>query len=159
MTLEQISELANIVGVVVIVATLIYLAIQTKQNTDAIQSSVRQAMLSEDVELLQNVIERPFLNNRTNLTPEQEVQVTAQLIAFIRTRESHWLQYRSGVLDEATWLSYRSAMPVSVFNSAFGRKVWQTHQFDEEFVESVNAWIKGIEIQDSEVMFPGTQLV
>ena len=47
MTLEQYAYLAEIIGVIAIVVTLIYLAVQTKQNTAAVQSSVRQAMLSE----------------------------------------------------------------------------------------------------------------
>ncbi len=44
MTLEQYAYLAEILGVIIVVVTLIYLAIQTKQNTTAVQSSVRQTI-------------------------------------------------------------------------------------------------------------------
>jgi hypothetical protein len=31
-------------------------------------------------------------------------------VAFFRTRENYWLQYRSGALDHETWESYRSVL-------------------------------------------------
>jgi hypothetical protein len=31
-------------------------------------------------------------------------------VAFFRTRENYWLQYRSGDLDHETWESYRSVL-------------------------------------------------
>ena len=41
MTLEEIASIAEIVGVIMIVVTLVYLAIQTKQNNDFLASQAR----------------------------------------------------------------------------------------------------------------------
>ena len=148
------SAIAEVVSSVAILLTLMYLAIQTQQNTDAIQGSVRQAMLSEDRESVYKVIDYPFLNQRTGLTEEQKVQLSHYLIAFLRMRENHWLQYQNGVLDEATWKAYRAPLVVVIFSSEFGRTLWQLYSelgiFDSGFVDSTNAWVAGLKIQDSE---------
>ncbi len=166
MKLKEYALWAEIISAIAIVISLIFVGLQVRQsasetalNTNAIQSTVRQAILSEDRESLYIVIEYPFLNKRTNLSPEQEIQLTAFLVALIRMRENHWLQFQNGVLDEATWLSYRFPLLRSVFSSEFGRNVWQENAFDPVFVESINEWVNGLTIVDSDVMFIGTELL
>jgi hypothetical protein len=48
MTLEQVSYLAQIIGGVVVIATLIYLSIQVRQGTEALRSDTRQAAMNND---------------------------------------------------------------------------------------------------------------
>ena len=43
MTLDQIANIAEITGVVIVVITLIYLSVQLHQNTQALNSSSAQA--------------------------------------------------------------------------------------------------------------------
>ena len=126
------SAIAEILGAVAVVVTLLYLsaqtrylATQTQQNTAAIQASVRQAMLSEDRESLYKIIEYPFLGRACGLTEEQKVQTRAYLFAFLRMRENYWIQYRNGVLDESTWESYKQPLSSVVLDSEFGRNLWR----------------------------------
>jgi hypothetical protein len=137
---EKWSAISQILGTAALVVTLVYLAVQTDQNTAAIQATVRQAMLSEDRESLYKLIEHPFLNDRCGLTDEQRIQMRAYLLAFLRMRENHWLQFQRGVLDEATWRSYQAALPGVVLSSEVGRAVWEQSEsvFDQTFVASVN---------------------
>lgn len=141
------SSIAEIFSAAAILVTLAYLAVQTRylavqteQNTAAIQATVRQAMLSEDRESLYKIIEYPFLGGRCDLTDEQEIQTRAYLIAFLRMRENHWLQFQRGVLDEATWQAYRAPLSTVVLNSELGRDIWVSsrYTFDREFVASVD---------------------
>ena len=60
MNWEALGTIAEIIGALVVVGTVMYLAIQTRQHTLAVQASVRMAMLSEDRELLFKNIEFPF---------------------------------------------------------------------------------------------------
>lgn len=53
MTLEDYAYLAEIVGVILIIASLIYVARQVQQNTELLRSSSRQALLSNDHEAVQ----------------------------------------------------------------------------------------------------------
>ena len=127
------SAIAEILGAVAVVVTLLYLsaqtrylATQTQQNTAAIQASVRQAMLSEDRESLYKIIEYPFLGRACGLTEEQKVQTQAYLFAFLRMRENYWIQYQNGVLDESTWESYKQPLSSVVLDSEFGRNLWRS---------------------------------
>ena len=162
MTLEHYAYIAEIVGVIVITATLAYLAIQTRQNTAAVQSSVRHAVLEADRESLRLVMEYPSLNRVTDLTEDEETRLKAFLIHFLRTREHHWQQYENGVLDEGTWAVYRDALIPVMFSSRYGRAYWASpigsQQFLPRFVEHVNEWIQGIDVPDRDNMFPDIEV-
>jgi len=157
------SAIAEIFGAIAVLATLAYLAIQTRylavqteQNTVAVQASVRQEMLSTELEFLGREIEFPSLarigRNGQAPTSEDRTRLNAYLLSFLRIRESQWLQYRSGALDERTWRSYSAAIPL-VFNQEERRRWWylrslgfaETGEFDSEFVEVVSNLIPAIE--------------
>jgi hypothetical protein len=151
MKLDQLSGVAEIVSAVAIVVTLVYLAIQTRQlafqteqNTLAIQAEVRQATLADDSEFLREELDHPSIMIRRSgdgLSDEDLVRLNAHLIQFARLQESHWLQHKSGAMDERTWLTYRTAIP-AFLSTEFVRS-WFRHraargEFDPEFAEMVN---------------------
>jgi len=135
------SAIAEILSALAIVVTLAYLAIQTQQNTTAIQASVRQAMLSDDWELIRAQIEYPILfisrAGNADMSDEELVRLNSYLVGFVRTQENRWLQYQNGVIDERTWGTYAAAIP-SIFSSDFVRAWFLNRaargEFDEDFV-------------------------
>jgi len=156
MKLEKLSALAELVSAVAIVVTLGYLAVQTRQNTTAVQAAVRQSMLVEDRELLFKTMEFPFFAageyNGRELTRDEEVRLISYLIAFVRTRENEWLQYQNGVIDEATWATYRVPMQI-ILSQPFSRHWWevraQAGEFVEGFVNDVNDLLADMPIQSA----------
>lgn len=52
----------------------------------------------------------------------------------------YWIQFRNGVVDEATWQIYGQPLAGLVLDSDFGRSLWGTIRFgfDEEFARSVD---------------------
>ena len=126
MRVEKIAAVAEIVSSVAIVVTLAYLAIQTQQNTLAIQASVRQDMLESDRALLFLQVENPSITiaraTDIDLTDEDVVQLASYLTAVVRVRENQWLQYQNGVIDERTWLSYRT--PIGAVLSTERTRSW-----------------------------------
>ncbi len=62
MELQKLASIAEISSAAAILVTLVYLAIQTNQNTEAIQANTLQAMFSLDQELLNVVIESPEID-------------------------------------------------------------------------------------------------
>ena len=149
MNWQALGTIAEIIGALVVVATVIYLAIQTRQHTLAVQASVRQAMLSEDRELLFKQMDFPFTTSPNYGTPkrakelsdDQLVQLTCWLMALMRTRENYWLQYQSGAIDEATWNTYLVPLRVSL-SSHVGRSLWNNlstnGMYNPGFVNTVN---------------------
>jgi hypothetical protein len=141
MKLEKLSAAAELISSVAIVVTLGYLAIQTRQNTVAIQATIRQAMLTDDREMLFQQIDHPSLvaarAGDAGLSDDELVQLASYLIASVRVRENQWLQFQNGVIDEQTWLTYRAALR-AVFDTEFVRAWWRNRssrgEFDEGFV-------------------------
>jgi len=146
MKLEKLSAMAELVSSVAIVVTLGYLAIQTQQNTTAIQANVRQAMLADERELLFKQMDYPFVSptngyDGRELTREEQVQLDSWTLAFLRVRENQWLQFQNGVIDEATWDTYRFAIPY-VLTTENGRSLWEARsvrgEFDDGFIRNVD---------------------
>ncbi|KPK61740.1 MAG: hypothetical protein AMS21_09120, partial [Gemmatimonas sp. SG8_38_2] len=61
MSLEQYAYLAEIIGVVVVTVTLIYLAVQVRQGADLLRSESRQAQVANDQEGVYKFVEHPEL--------------------------------------------------------------------------------------------------
>jgi hypothetical protein len=156
MNWEAVSAISELVGSGAILVTLIYLALQIRQNTASVQASTRQALLQEDQLFISRGMDDPeliLLRFKPDLSDEEKVRVNTYLITFFRIRESNWLQYRSGVLDEATWASYRGAL--TAFASARVR-AWLDSDliapmFDPEFLSMVKEFLAGCPDRDRPV--------
>ena len=152
MKVEKLSAVAELVSSIAILATLGYLAIQTQQNTQAIQATVRQSMLTEDRELLFWQFEYPWLDmisiDEREFSPDELFQVRAFLTAFFRSRENQWLQLQAGVIDEVTWSTYRSPL-ANVLRSEVVRENWRFRvergEFTAGFVAEVDRMLAEIE--------------
>jgi hypothetical protein len=59
MNWKMIAAIIQVIGVLIVDATIIYLAIETKQNTDAILANSRQILLEGDLELLSKDMDYP----------------------------------------------------------------------------------------------------
>ena len=133
------SAIAEILSSVAIVGTLIYLAVQTRQNTDAMQASTQQTMLMADLAVLDLAPNRN-LSSRVVLTDDEKVELETFLIALVRSREFEWFQYRRAQLGQDLWESYLQGL---VSNLSYPRtRAWWGYvsksAFDREFVATVN---------------------
>ncbi len=161
MKLKKWALIAEIVGAIAIVVSLLFVGLQIQQsteetalNTKAIQASVRQSILHEDIQGLYLYLDHPFLNKRIGIEPEEVVQIKAQILAFIRMREILWLQYRDGLLDEETWFSYRQPLTNVVFQSQFGRYVWSVSGFSPAFRAYIDEWVGSLDLPDRDSVLP-----
>ena len=81
MNLDQIANLAEIIGVTLVIASLIYVAKQLRQNTNAIHAQTRQAVLVAAQSELFAVMENPDLVisivKMDSLTPEEHVRLNS----------------------------------------------------------------------------------
>lgn len=121
MTLEQYAYVAEIIGVVLIVASLVYVARQLRQNTDAQLATSRQSMLAADLNLLSKSMDYRDAAGGLGQSPE-EVQFQSWIVSFLRVREFAWYQYRNGILDQTTFESYMAPIGV-VFESPEARAI------------------------------------
>ena len=155
MPIEQLANIAEVFGIILVAVTFIFLALQMRQNTAAIQANGRQATLNEDSQFLYRVAENPVLElnmYKPELTDAEKVQLHFFVSAFFRVRELNWFQYQSGVLDEATWESYRKAIGAYLRTPRW-RNWWQHAApafYDEGFAAPVNELIADEPIVESD---------
>ena len=145
--LREYALVSEIVSAIAIVCSLIFVGVQVRQsaaetaaNSEAIQSSVREAMLQTETTLLLYAGEHGLMSS--DPSPEQLSQWQAVSVAIIRARENAWLQHRNGILDDATYLSYRDAFIKNLADDRF-RQYWRevTSSYDliPGFVEDIDS--------------------
>jgi hypothetical protein len=140
------SAISEVLSSVAIVATLIYLTIQTQQNAAAIQANSRQAIVETDLQILEGSMNHPEMwaaRYKPELTLEEKVYLEGFLIALVRTREHQWLQYQNGVLDEQTWESYLKGLSGNL-SWPRTRGWWEFakhREFDDRFVDYIDQYL------------------
>ena len=74
---------------------------------------------------------------------ESKIRLWSYLMAFMRSREHHWFQYRNGALDHDAWTAYQGAIPVEL--GAERARAWWTNmgrdQMAPPFAELVDTLI------------------
>lgn len=145
MTLEQIASVAEIIGVVLVIASLIYVAQQLRQNTAMMRAESRNAVHHSKQQELFSLLEYPevwrALANRD--LDDEGIRMSIWLTASIRAREHEWFQLSHGALDRSAWETYSSALTVALANER-PRAWWDGAKsaFDKEFVAMVDNLLK-----------------
>jgi hypothetical protein len=133
-----VSTVLELVGVVVVIATLWYLALQIRLNTKALLTSTRQGLLDSDLALISDyithAIDPHLIGDDVKLTPEDERRLTWIIVKAIRIREFAWHQYKSGLLDVDSWQSYMAPVP-GIFSTKRGKAVLEFYTGDNEFMQ------------------------
>ena len=112
-TLEFSQLLGNygeFVGAIAIVVTLIYLAVQLKQNTASVRASAYQAWVAANVDInvaMSNPAQSEMIGkgdmDPTNLTDESFAGFLMLHMAMMQMAQSTDYLYRSGSLDRELW--------------------------------------------------------
>jgi len=146
--LQEYALIAEIIGGVAIVASLIFVGVQLRQNTIATQGNTRNELIAADLAVLlaPNGTDAAIaLRSLDDITEEQAVEAVIYLTALLRVREFVWLQYRSGLLDHDTWQAYLSGIS-SNFNNPRARRYWEMSKagFDPQFVAEVDKFLVNV---------------
>ncbi len=144
MNWTKASAIAEIFSSVAILATLVYLTIEIGQNRAILQANSRQAQQAADSESLSQVLDAPelWLNvSNPDMTDSDKVKLSAYLISFVVRRQTAWLQYQAGALDEATWAGNDFGL-IDILSYSESRKWWEFYNsisaFDPSFSEYIS---------------------
>ena len=129
MNWTALSTIVDFLGALAVLVTLVYLAVQTRQNGEAIRANTRQAILASDQELLTSMRDDPeleLMRFKADLTDLEMIRLSFLYLTFARMRESNWFQYQNGVLDPSAWESYRNSI-VAMYSTPNGIKWWKRY--------------------------------
>ena len=145
MTLSDLGNIGELVGAIAVLVTLIYLAIQLRQNTLAIKAQTYQEVYRDLRENLMH-LDRDFIERSIegNLTVADRAYYDLFLLVSLRAYENWWNHYNYGTITEDVFLAYISHMR-KMFESDdamiwYGR-VKETHDFTPGFLEFVNGYL------------------
>lgn len=122
------------------VVSLLYVAVQLRQNTKAIVASSRQGALHSEVQLVTDymvpAVDPHLIDDEARLSPENERWFTWLIVKALRIRESAWRHFEAGTLDEESWQSYMAPAP-GVFSSNRTKAVLAFYVGSPEFMQII----------------------
>ena len=146
MTLQDWSNLAQVIGALTVVISLFYVGFQIKTNTSAVRSATAQAIhnnyadwymnLMGDAELTRTVLKG--VRDYSSLDDGEKAQFIATFMAFMSFSQNAFYQWREKALSP--WLWHGWELHVMNFLSAPGGKgFWKErgYVFGEEYRDYV----------------------
>lgn len=149
-TLENLANVGELVGGFAVVVSLIYLAIQIRQNT----ANIRSATLATNTEIWSSMLTQvahPDFNEsyllgssgKPDLKPHQLLQFYLICRAIFVAFESQFYQHQQGTLDSEIYLGYERSTKNQILSLPGFQAYWRatSHEFSPDFVERVDQLI------------------
>ena len=138
-------ETAEVIGVLGVIASLVFVAFEIRQNTNAVQSATIQALSEQSYDTVRLTIEVPEAREalraarENKLSEEQKELFDLMLSAALRLHQNRYLQVRLGVLDEATSLEIGVG---GIYRIPYFREFWSKNRSNyspgfQEYVDRV----------------------
>ena len=159
MNWEALGAIGDLVGAVAVVATLVYLAIQVRQNTRAMQAQTRDSMTTKQMMISGWVATNRPLADAYNLATigklqpgTAEVRMYAMLqMGIWREWENSLYQYEEGLFQEGEFAPRRTRWLRSMQSPA-ARDLWRStrDEFSPRFRAEIDKIVSEIEPQDKD---------
>ena len=144
MTIQDLGSIGELIAAIATIATLLYLAIQIRQNTKSVQSTNYSTWMDaihginhvhlEIAEFLDDA-----LNARRELTPEEFWKWHIHQAQFFYAIEAAYLFHMNGTVDDQFFESRMRSGKYSL--TLPGSRAWWTewaeHLYDERFIDYV----------------------
>jgi hypothetical protein len=150
MTLSQLANIGELLGGIAVVASLVYLAIQIRQNTRTVRGSTlhqnTDLWISVFLRLAEPGAARAYVAGMTanpDIQPLHYTQFFFICRAMFLGDENQYYQMRQGVLDPETYAAYQRSISAQFLAFRGFRVWWQQSRsvFSPSFVEHIDAMI------------------
>ena len=141
MTLSDLGSLGEFLGAIAVVFSLIYLALQVRQNTNAMRASTYLGLTDGWQNFLMGLEERDFelmskaIQEPSSVTETELLRIYYRVRVTLRRYENDYFQYRSGNFDPAAWEGYWRSIQQDTLANPLIVAMWklQRTHFDENF--------------------------
>jgi hypothetical protein len=150
MTIEQLGNMGEFIAAIATVITLIYLAIQLKQNTRALKATAFQNVSSEMGKNVDNIIDNGELADICikgmfepgELTASEKLRLTSVYVSTMRRLESVYVQFTLGTMEHAHKKGFEKSM-IPLLQLPFGKQWWEEAKaaYFEPFVRHIDEQI------------------
>lgn len=147
MNWDAIGAIGENIGAFAVVISIIYLAVQIRQNTKTLAANTAQAVTDSAVDALMRVAESHDLSSVAaktfagdkSLTGVEQMQLQLVLRSLFCNFENYFYQHRRGYFEDEIWAGDKLVIFDQLSTEAF-REWWDTNSrlFGKSFVEFVN---------------------
>jgi hypothetical protein len=142
MNLTDLANIGQVIGALAVVVSLIYVALQIRQNTNAVRSATAQTvhehfanwyhLLASDPELSQ--IAANGLRDYSSLSEAERVRFIATFMSFLSYSQNAFLKWRDKLLAPQLWLGWEFVI-MNLVCAPGGQALWKerAYMFGEEF--------------------------
>jgi len=166
MTLSQLADIGQFLSGIAVVASLVYLAIQIRQNTRTVRGSTlhqnTDLWISVFLRLTEPSAARAYVAGMTaspGIKPLHYTQFFFICRAMFLAYENQYYQMRQGVLDRETYAAYQRSISAQFLAFRGFRVWWQQSRsvFSRSFVEHIDAMIANTPVADPGAFLRGWQ--
>ena len=143
MDVQELGSIGELVGAIATVATLAYLAFQIRQNTLHARAYAQRDILSEVIADNQRCAQvapltRRGLSEFASLNPDEQFEVSANLVSLTTRFEASLRLYRAGLLDDVLFQAHRG-WALAWITTPGGREWWDlmAHNYSEDVREFI----------------------
>ena len=136
---ENLKDFVEIIGVVAIVVSLVFVGLEVRQNTNAVKSTVVQAVAQQSYDSIVLIIENDNLRMAQwavqGAPPDEQRQLLSLYYsALIRIQLNRYMQAQLGVIDLDTVLNLGGSS--GIYDHRSFREWWSLRRenFDPEFI-------------------------
>lgn len=147
MNWEAVTAISEIVGAAGVIGSLIYLAMQVRQNTKVARAATRQAIAGDMQALSSDLIGGDDMArifhahiNGGAIEPHEEVRLQSRAYRDFHFWDNAHYQYREGMLSSEEWRGIRENLKQLVLYVPAYREYWEREQdvFPERFRTAVS---------------------
>src|SRR5437899_11243050 len=114
MNLNDLANIGQVIGALAVVISLIYVALQIRQNTNAVRSATAQSvhehfanwyhLIAADAELAR--IAANGLRDYASLSEQDKVRFIAAFMAFLSCGQNAFFKWGQGLVEPALWTGW-----------------------------------------------------
>ncbi len=135
MTLQDLGSIGEFVAAIATLATLVYLALQIRQNTRAVLTNTQQSLMDAASTIQASITEHPDVpallikanDDPNSLTPEESLRFEFFATRIFGQYENAFFFYRQRLMEPELWQPWNAGLSQFVQTPGF-RKFWTEHK-------------------------------
>jgi len=142
MNLTDLANIGQVIGAIAVVISLIYVALQIRQNTNAVRAATAQSVHEHFANWYTTFASDPSLSavainglkDYGSLSETDKARLVAIFMAFLSYSQNAFLKWRQGLLAPSLWLGWEQVI-MNLVCAPGGKAFWKerSYLFGEEF--------------------------
>jgi hypothetical protein len=152
-TLEDLGNIGEFVGAIAVLVTLVYLAVQIRQNSATTRAHIRQSLAEHQIQyihvratdpLLRGAVGKMFAGQK--LEADEALGLRFHVVAGLRMFENYFAQHTLGTMDPEDWRAIREVIKMHLRLSEY-REAFASIEtsWNEKFAAEVNSIVEEID--------------